>query len=102
MMRGSLAMRWWSLMVVCLLALGCGQLPADSAPKTARAPRREGTAPATAPAETPKAAETPRATVKGASDWSGFLGPFGNGTSPETGILAPWPEKGLRMVWKKQ
>lgn len=39
---------------------------------------------------------------KPGSDWPGFLGPFGNGTSAEKGILAPWPEKGPRIVWHVQ
>jgi len=32
------------------------------------------------------------------SDWAQFLGPAGNGTSPEKGILAPWKD-GLRILW---
>jgi outer membrane protein assembly factor BamB len=36
------------------------------------------------------------------SDWSGFLGPTGNSISTEKGIIAPWPEKGMRVVWHKQ
>jgi outer membrane protein assembly factor BamB len=36
------------------------------------------------------------------SDWPGFLGPTGNSISTEKGIIAPWPEKGLRVVWHKQ
>lgn len=34
-----------------------------------------------------------------ALDWPGFLGPFGNSVSPEKGIIAPWPEQGLKVVW---
>jgi len=33
------------------------------------------------------------------SDWPRFLGPTGDSVSSEKGILAPWPEKGLRIVW---
>ena len=36
-----------------------------------------------------------------AADWPGFLGPRGDGTSSETGIIAPWPKNGLRVVWHK-
>jgi outer membrane protein assembly factor BamB len=36
------------------------------------------------------------------SDWPGFLGPLGTGVSTEKGIIAPWPEKGLRVVWHRQ
>src|SRR5947208_2143786 len=35
------------------------------------------------------------------SDWPAFLGPSGNSVSPEKGIIAPWPEKGLRVLWHK-
>jgi len=33
-------------------------------------------------------------------DWPGFLGPTGDGKSPEKGILTGWPEDGPPMVWK--
>lgn len=33
------------------------------------------------------------------SDWPGFLGIRGDGSSPEKGILSPWPADGLRIVW---
>ncbi len=32
-------------------------------------------------------------------DWPGFLGPAGDSTSPETGLIAPWPEEGLSLLW---
>ena len=35
------------------------------------------------------------------SDWPGFLGPLGNGTSTEKGILSPWPARGLHIVWQR-
>src|SRR5262245_15773163 len=35
-------------------------------------------------------------------DWPGFLGPQGTSVSPEKGIIAPWPEKGLKLVWHKK
>jgi outer membrane protein assembly factor BamB len=34
------------------------------------------------------------------SDWPGFLGPTGDSISTEKGIIAPWPENGLRIVWQ--
>jgi outer membrane protein assembly factor BamB len=37
-----------------------------------------------------------------AADWPQFLGPNRNGTSPETGLLATWPDKGPPKVWEKQ
>lgn len=35
-----------------------------------------------------------------AADWPRFLGPNGDGTSPETGILTNWPKTGLPMMWQ--
>src|SRR5207245_6858886 len=34
--------------------------------------------------------------------WPGCLGTFGTTSSPEKGILTPWPEKGLRVVWQRR
>lgn len=36
------------------------------------------------------------------SDWPTFLGPLGTSVSTEKGIIAPWPEKGLRVVWHRE
>jgi outer membrane protein assembly factor BamB len=36
------------------------------------------------------------------SDWPRFLGPLGTSVSTEKGIVAPWPEKGPRVVWHQQ
>jgi outer membrane protein assembly factor BamB len=36
------------------------------------------------------------------ADWPAFLGPNGNSTSPEKGILAPWPKDGLKVVWHQK
>ncbi len=33
-------------------------------------------------------------------DWPGFLGPAGDSSSPEKGLIAPWPEGGLKILWK--
>jgi outer membrane protein assembly factor BamB len=41
-------------------------------------------------------------TRKAGVDWPRFLGPNGDGTSPERGILSPWPKKGLRLLWQKE
>jgi outer membrane protein assembly factor BamB len=41
-------------------------------------------------------------TRKFGSDWPRFLGPNGNSTSAEKGIIAPWPKQGLRLVWHKE
>jgi outer membrane protein assembly factor BamB len=34
-----------------------------------------------------------------ASDWPEFLGPNGNSTSPETGLLRTWPPEGPKVLW---
>jgi outer membrane protein assembly factor BamB len=34
------------------------------------------------------------------SDWPRFLGPAGDGTSPETGILTAWGDAGPPLVWE--
>lgn len=34
-----------------------------------------------------------------AEDWPTFLGPHGNSTSREKGIIAPWPKEGLKVLW---
>jgi outer membrane protein assembly factor BamB len=36
------------------------------------------------------------------SDWPRFLGPLDTSVSPEKGIIAPWPEKGLRVLWHRE
>jgi outer membrane protein assembly factor BamB len=35
----------------------------------------------------------------GGTDWPCFLGPDHNSASKEKGIVAPWPDSGLRVVW---
>ena len=35
-------------------------------------------------------------------DWPFFLGPRGDGTSAETGLLDRWPEAGPPVLWKKK
>lgn len=55
-----------------------------------------------APAKRPSSSEVADlGTRKQGVDWPGFLGPTGDSKSPETGILHPWPDKGLRLVWKR-
>ncbi|MBM3981624.1 MAG: hypothetical protein FJ304_15365 [Planctomycetes bacterium] len=34
-----------------------------------------------------------------ATDWPTFLGPTRDGSSPEKGVISPWPAKGLKKVW---
>ena len=39
-------------------------------------------------------------TRKAGTDWARFLGPTGDGVSPETGILTKWPKEGLKVLWE--
>ncbi|HZT81418.1 MAG TPA: PQQ-binding-like beta-propeller repeat protein, partial [Gemmataceae bacterium] len=80
-------------LLVILLALGCGTQQA--APPPGR--RAEAKPPAAPPREA-----KPAPAGRPGSDWPGFLGPKGDSTSPEKGILSPWPENGLRIVWRKR
>lgn len=41
-------------------------------------------------------------TRKTGIDWHRFLGPNGDGKSPEAGILTDWPEDGPRLVWQRK
>ncbi|MFO1019728.1 MAG: PQQ-binding-like beta-propeller repeat protein [Planctomycetales bacterium] len=41
------------------------------------------------------------ATKREGEDWGEFLGPRGDGTSAETGLLPKWPAKGPPIVWQK-
>ncbi len=41
-------------------------------------------------------------TRKSGSDWSNFLGPTGDGKSPETSLLTSWAPMGPPVVWEKE
>lgn len=69
-----------STWLLTVLLVGCTAPTSDDAPK-------------------PGAAERATPTREGA-DWPRFLGPNGDGTSPETGILTAWPKEGLKKVWE--
>lgn len=72
--------------VTLLLLAGCSDPPAPLAADGPDEPVKPG------------AAERVVAAAAG-SDWPGFLGPAGDGSSPETGIIAPWPKAGLKKLW---
>jgi outer membrane protein assembly factor BamB len=40
-------------------------------------------------------------TRKGGEDWPTFLGPRGDSTSAEKGLITPWPKGGPKVVWDK-
>src|SRR5689334_8618565 len=48
----------------------------------------------------PEPSREPRISRVKGDDWAAFLGPTGDGKSRERGILTPWPETGLRVVWQ--
>jgi outer membrane protein assembly factor BamB len=67
-----------SLLALVLLAWGCAGDPGPGGP--------------------PKGTGTPEA----GSDWPGFLGPTGDGVSPEKGLIVPWPKGGPRLLWHER
>jgi outer membrane protein assembly factor BamB len=87
MERKGKAMRWFYC-GLCLTLLGCGESPQGNPSESA--------------AGLGQTSPTPLGGVTAATDWPGFLGPLGTSVSPEKGILSPWPENGLRVVWQKR
>lgn len=105
--------------LVCLLGLivvGCGKPP--SVIKVERSKESKKTQTAEIATQTPSQETTPTAhfgasdptsgttltdlrTRKTGTDWPTFLGPTGDSVSTEKGILRPWPQEGLRIVWQK-
>jgi outer membrane protein assembly factor BamB len=82
--------------LVVALLLGCsappgGDKPPPGAPRTAGLDEAPPANPAT---------DADLGTRAVGSDWPCFLGPQGNNTSTETGIMAHWPKEGLRLVWQ--
>ena len=75
-----------TILILLLSALGCTTAAIPATPA--------------APDEVPKpdAAARAKPTREG-HDWPRFLGPNGDGSSPETGILKTWPKEGLKKVW---
>ena len=73
-----------SAMILCSLVIaGCGR----DEQKLARADEQDPVA---------------VAKVRMGEDWPEFLGPRGDGTSSETGLLAKWPAAGPGVLWKKK
>jgi outer membrane protein assembly factor BamB len=54
----------------------------------------------TAPTTTAGSAAAAPAGASAGVDWPSFLGPTGDGKSPETGLIVPWPAEGPRLVWQ--
>jgi outer membrane protein assembly factor BamB len=81
------------LVGLLVLVVGCG-VPAGAPPEEAEEERV-----LVKPADPPPPDLGMR---KAGVDWPCFLGPSGNSTSPEKGILKPWPKDGPRLVWEKK
>ncbi len=73
--------------LVMAVTMGCGQAAEKKTPLEA--------------ADGPARAEVAGTPTQG-SDWPQFLGPLGTSVATEKGILTPWPEKGLPIVWQRQ
>src|SRR5207245_3717647 len=84
-----------------VLAVGCGSAPSGEG----EAPAEPSASISGSAGASPSQGDSSRATDSGpepqGSDWCQFLGPFGTSVSPETGIIAPWPAGGLRVIWQK-
>jgi outer membrane protein assembly factor BamB len=66
-------------------------------------PRAAVAAEASGSAKVPSASPPREASAgKRTADWPRFLGPTADGKSPETGIVAPWPANGPRVVWHRK
>jgi hypothetical protein len=100
------------VVAACLIAsaAGCGmtQIPAQenspAADNAAQPPAMETPENKEPAAEETGAKAAPEGnlwTRQEGSDWGPFLGPTGDGKSPEKGILTQWPKEGLKTVWEK-
>lgn len=91
------------LMMFGLAALfGCangGPMAADDT-----TPQTTATESNTQPAASANASDefTDLWTRKKGVDWPDFLGPNRDSKSSETGIISPWPEAGLKIVWQRE
>jgi outer membrane protein assembly factor BamB len=77
------------LLALGLLAAGCGSSAED-------AEREQGSGGLSENGDDQSALQEPAR-----SDWPQFLGPFGKSVSAEKGIIAPWPDRGLQVIWQK-
>jgi outer membrane protein assembly factor BamB len=104
-------MQW--VRALCLASLGalfgCGAKTEPTA--AAQKPSGQAAEPAPSPQAPPpkqssaatdeSALPQDSGTRKPGVDWPAFLGPTGDSKSPETGIIAPWPKEGLKIVWQR-
>jgi outer membrane protein assembly factor BamB len=94
--------------VVCFMFAGCGVHPSEMQSQPTN-PVREGelAQEQQAVSAEPLAPDKPNllpdiSTRRAGSDWPRFLGPLGTSVSTEKGIISPWPQEGLRIVWQMQ
>ncbi len=105
---------WRILIVGSLTTLGCGAEPitpplnvAEKAPSPSttpaapRQPAQEEIDKDDAPPSVEEKIPVRLGVRKKGHDWPKFLGPTGDSKSAETGIIAPWPESGLKIVWQR-
>ncbi len=94
----------------CLVTSGCpaeSESPADEQALVAGAPADSVAAEHSAgggdgPAEATPSEVPDLRTRKTGVDWPVFLGPRGDGSSPETGILTEWPDGGPPLRWQRE
>jgi outer membrane protein assembly factor BamB len=85
----------WLLLLVGLMAIGCGSSRTQEGEATGEPPTSISVS--TDASHTPGPDGDPD---RDGNDWCQFLGPFGTSVSSETGITVPWPASGLRLVWQ--
>jgi outer membrane protein assembly factor BamB len=76
----------------CLLLFCLGCSPASTKPTQDEKPTEEAK----------PGAESRIAPLEAGSDWPSFLGPNGDGSSPETGINTNWKAKPLKKLWEAE
>lgn len=81
-----------------LLCLSFGFLGCGFAAEPDTSGNRTETAQTASKVELPKDLRTRTSGV----DWPQFLGPNSDSTSPETGLMVPWPKEGPKIVWQKE
>src|SRR5262245_46191167 len=78
----------WMLLVLGLITAGCGSSANDVEGELGIS---DGSESELDPNALPESAS---------NDWPQFLGPLGTSVSAEKGIISPWPDQGLRVIWQ--
>ncbi|MCE9546150.1 MAG: PQQ-like beta-propeller repeat protein [Planctomycetia bacterium] len=80
-------------------------VPACSPPSVEQAtnnPQKSNVDKQKSPAAAPHTARQAPPPIADGSDWPGFLGPTGDGKSPENSLHLPWPAAGPPIVWQTE